>query len=137
VLEAVKRRRRTTHALLMNASVQSVGDGVLVLAISTLPLSRLLADEANLGGVRGAVRDVLGVEWQVRVVVEGGPEPATSPAAGPTIPSPPQDDPRDDDPGPPDDLPDSPPVSERADPVQTAISLLESRLGARQIEPDG
>ena len=137
VLEAVKRRRRTTHALLMNASVQSVGDGVLVLAISTLPLSRLLADEANLGGVRGAVRDVLGVEWQVRVVVEGGPEPATSPAAGPTSPSPPQDDPRDDDPGPPDDLPDSPPTSERADPVQTAISLLESRLGARQIEPDG
>jgi DNA polymerase III subunit gamma/tau len=136
VLEAVKRRRRTTHALLMNASVQSVADGVLVLTISSLPLSRLLSDEANLGGVRGAVRDVLGVEWQVRVVVEGDTEPATSPAAGPTRPSPPEGDPRDDDPGPPGDLPDAPPTSERTDPVQTAVSLLESELGARQIEPD-
>jgi DNA polymerase-3 subunit gamma/tau len=73
VLEAVKRRRRTTHALLMNVSVQSVEGGMLTLAISSEPLSRLLGEEINLDNVRGAVRDVLGVDWRVRVVLDGGP----------------------------------------------------------------
>src|SRR6185312_14874673 len=35
VLDNVKRRRRTAHALLMNVSVQSVDDGVLTLTISS------------------------------------------------------------------------------------------------------
>jgi DNA polymerase-3 subunit gamma/tau len=138
VLDVVKRHRRTTHALLMNASVHSVADGVLILAISTPPLSRLLADEVNMSSVRGAVRDVLGVDWQVRVVVDGGTEPATSTAARATAPSPPEDDPRDDDDlGQPGDPAGSLPTGQRADTEQTAISLLESRLGARRMEPDG
>jgi DNA polymerase III subunit gamma/tau len=81
VLEAVKRRRRTTHALLMNVSVQSVEGGMLTLAISSEPLSRLLGEEINLDNVRGAVRDVLGVDWRVRVVVDGGPG-GTGPGGG-------------------------------------------------------
>jgi DNA polymerase III subunit gamma/tau len=127
VLDAVKRRRRTTHALLMNASVQGIDGGVLTLSISSLPLSRLLGEEVNLDCVRGAVRDVLGVDWQVRVVVDGeaAASAATrSPAAGPEHPA---DDPRDD-PG------SGTVVHGRADPEEAAISLLESTLGARRID---
>jgi DNA polymerase-3 subunit gamma/tau len=135
VLDAVKRRRRTTHALLMNASVQSVDGGVLVLTISSLPLSRLLADEVNLDCIRGAILDVLGVQWQVRVLVEGGPGPAGQPPTGGTRAAPPHDDPRDDD----TDQDGSPPGADaarpRSDPEQAAISLLESTLGARRIDP--
>ncbi|HVQ90555.1 MAG TPA: DNA polymerase III subunit gamma and tau [Mycobacteriales bacterium] len=133
VLEAVKRRRRTTHALLMNVSVQSVGGGLLTLAISSEPLSRLLGEELNLECVRGAVRDVLGVDWRVKVQVDGGTA-AGGGRAGAA--EPPPDDPRDDDPG---YQPGAPAASPppRADPEQAAISLLESTLGARRIDPTG
>jgi DNA polymerase-3 subunit gamma/tau len=134
VLDAVKRRRRTTHALLMNVSVQSVEGGLLTLAIASEPLSRLLGEEINLDCVRGAVRDVLGVEWRVKVQLDGAP-----PAAGggrPGAAEPPPDDPRDDDPGyQPGAATASPPP--RTDPEEAAISLLESTLGARRIDPAG
>src|SRR6185437_12196520 len=70
VLDNVKRRRRTAHALLMNVSVQSVDDGVLTLTISSIPLSRLLAQDANTEVVRSALKDVLGVDWRIAVVVD-------------------------------------------------------------------
>jgi DNA polymerase-3 subunit gamma/tau len=135
VLDAVKRRRRTTHALLMNASVQSVDGGVLVLTISSLPLSRLLADEVNLECVRGAVLDVLGVRWQVRVVVDGDAGTPGQPAAGDPRTGLPDDDPREDDPGQDGAVPGQQAGGPRADPEEAAISLLESRLGARRIDP--
>jgi hypothetical protein len=55
---------------------------------------------------------------------------------GPTEDDPRDEDPRDEEPSPPGDVSDASPTSERTDPVQTAISLLESGLGARRIEPD-
>ena len=126
VLDAVKRRRRTAHALLMNASVHSVEDGTLTLTVSSGPLSRLLAQEVNTDVVRGSVKDVLGVDWQVRVLVDGGPAIAGAEAA---TPPPAEDDPRDDEPSP-------PPAggAPRADPEEAAISLLESTLGARRVD---
>jgi len=137
VVDAVKRRRRTTHALLMNASVHSLDGTELTLTISSLPLSRLLADEVNLGCVRGAIQDVLGVTWQVRVVVDGGAEAAARPAPGATRADPPDDDPREDDEVGPDG---APTATERGpggtDREEAAISLLESTLGARRIDPD-
>jgi DNA polymerase-3 subunit gamma/tau len=137
VLDTVKRRRRTTHALLMNASVHSVDEGILTLTISSLPLSRLLADEINLDCVRGAVRDVLGVDWQVRVVVDGEAEAAFRPAGGATRPDPPEEDPREDEPSPGGAGVGPQPGGGSADPEEAAISLLESTLGARRIEPGG
>jgi DNA polymerase-3 subunit gamma/tau len=144
VLDAVKRRRRTTHALLMNVSVHSVDDDMLTLTISSLPLSRLLADEVNLDCVRGAVRDVLGAQWQVRVVVDGNPQAASRPGGtvagrpGARGDDPRGDDPRDDDPRDDEPRPDAPPGGQpgtgRLDPEEAAISLLESTLGARRID---
>jgi DNA polymerase-3 subunit gamma/tau len=134
VLDAVKRRRRTTHALLMNVSVQAVDAGVLTLAISSEPLSRLLGEEINLDCVRGAVRDVLGVEWRVRVQVDGGPAaPASSLAA---VPDDPREDPRDEDPGYRTGGAAASQPSAQADPEAMAVSLLESTLGARRVDRD-
>jgi len=141
VLEAVKRRRRTTHALLMNVSVHAVDGDMLTMTISSLPLSRLLSDEVNLDCVRGAVRDVLGVQWQVRVVVDGAAEAAGRPAGGAAGGARPEDDPRDEprdgDPGPDGARPGGPAAGARQDPEEAAMSLLESTLGARRVDPGG
>jgi DNA polymerase-3 subunit gamma/tau len=129
VLDAAKRRRRTTHALLMNVSVHSVDHGVLTLTIASEPLSRILAQEVNTDVVRGALRDVLGVDWRVQVRVDGGPAVGGA-DPGPPAPAP-EDDPRDDEPSPP-SAGGGAPV--RTDPEEAAISLLESTLGARRVE---
>ncbi|MFL6130234.1 MAG: hypothetical protein ACJ73E_14365, partial [Mycobacteriales bacterium] len=128
VLDAAKRRSRTTHALLMNASVHSVSDGVLTLTISHAPLSRILAQDVNTDVVRGALRDVLGVDWRVQVRVDGGPAVG---GADPTPAPPPEEDPRDDEPAAPRAGGEAP---ARTDPEEVAISLLESTLGARRVE---
>ena len=134
VLDNVKRRRRTAHALLMNVSVQSVDDGVLTLTISSIPLSRLLAQDANTEVVRSALKDVLGVDWRIAVVVDGdgGPAGGANPggASGGTAPPLPDDDPRDDEPSSP--TADGPPA--RVDPEEAAISLLQSTLGAKRMD---
>ena len=134
VLDNVKRRRRTAHALLMNVSVHSVDDGVLTLTISSIPLSRLLAQDANTEVVRSALKDVLGVDWRVAVVVDGdgGPAGGANPpgASGGTAPPLPDDDPRDDEPSPP--TADGSPA--RVDPEEAAISLLQSTLGAKRMD---
>ena len=129
VLDNVKRRRRTAHALLMNVSVQSVDNDVLTLTISSIPLSRLLAQDANTDVVRSAVKDVLGVDWRINVVVDGG---AVRPRRSPPARRRPRrdDDPRDGEPSPP--TADSGPV--RADPEEAAISLLQSTLGAKRMD---
>jgi DNA polymerase-3 subunit gamma/tau len=126
VLDAVKRRRRTAHALLMNVSVHSVDNGVLTLTISSVPLSRLLAQDANTDVVRSAVKDVLGVDWRIAVVVDGGGAAGGDPGAAP----PPDEDPRDDEPSP----PAAAGGATRVDPEEAAISLLQSTLGAKRMD---
>jgi DNA polymerase-3 subunit gamma/tau len=111
----------------MNVSVHAVENGTLTLTISSVPLSRLLAQDANTEVVRSAVKEVLGVDWRVAVVVDGGGVPTGAAAA----PPPPDDDPRDGEP--------SPPSAEatgatRVDPEEAAISLLQSTLGAKRME---
>jgi DNA polymerase-3 subunit gamma/tau len=117
----------------MNVSVQSVDNGVLTLSISSIPLSRLLAQDANTEVVRSALKDVLGVDWRIAVLVDGGGGPAggalsggPSGAAAPAL----DDDPRDDEPSPP--TAGGPPA--RVDPEEAAISLLQSTLGAKRMD---
>ncbi len=130
VLDNVKRRRRTAHALLMNVSVQSVDNGVLTLTISSIPLSRLLAQDANTEVVRSAVKDVLGVDWRINVVVDGGAPTLGGPAGSADAPPPPDDDPRDDEPS----SPTAGGGPARVDPEEAAISLLQSTLGAKRMD---
>ncbi len=121
VLEAVKRRSRRTHALLLNATVSAVDGETLVLAITSVPLARLLSEESNIAQTQAALREVLGVEWRISYIQGTGADGGT--ASG--------DDPRDD--GPLDDG--SPAGAEpRQDPEEAAISLLRTTLGARAVD---
>ena len=74
LLEAIKERKRTTAALLMSANVLAVEGSVLKLGINSSGLMRRLSEEMNTEIIRAALRDKLGVDWQVETVVDVGEE---------------------------------------------------------------
>jgi DNA polymerase-3 subunit gamma/tau len=74
ILDAVKKRKRTTHVLLTEATVVSVDGSTLVLTHANAPLVRRLSEDQNVTVLREALREVLGVDWQLRY--EGGAQPA-------------------------------------------------------------
>jgi DNA polymerase-3 subunit gamma/tau len=71
LLAVVKRHKRTTEALLKNAQVHQLANGVLTLATSSPALARRLGDDLNKDVVREALNELLGVRWRVDAVVEG------------------------------------------------------------------
>jgi DNA polymerase-3 subunit gamma/tau len=71
LLAVVKRHKRTTEALLKNAQVHQLGNGVLTLATSSPALARRLGDDLNKDVIREALNELLGVRWRVEAVVEG------------------------------------------------------------------
>ena len=77
----VKRHKRTTEALLKNAQVHKLSNGVLTLATSSPALARRLGDDLNRDVIREALHELLGVRWRVDAVVEGADAPA-----GPPVP---------------------------------------------------
>ncbi|WP_344023304.1 hypothetical protein [Pseudonocardia kongjuensis] len=66
ILAAVRKRSRSTEALLVNATVRAVDGDTLVLAIGAPPLARRLSEQRNTDVISDALRAVLGVQWQVR-----------------------------------------------------------------------
>ena len=80
VLEVVKRERKRTHALLLTSTVATLEGELLTLSIGSPPLARMLSEQSNVEQIRSALREVLGVEWQVRTTVEGA---GGAPSAGP------------------------------------------------------
>ena len=100
---------------------------MLTLTISSIPLSRLLAQDANTDVVRSAVKDVLGVDWRIDVVVDGGARPG-GPAGG----RPPRRTTTRATTSPPRRPRTAPPT--RVDPEEAAISLLQSTLGASRVD---
>ncbi|HET6392982.1 MAG TPA: DNA polymerase III subunit gamma/tau, partial [Blastococcus sp.] len=71
LLAVVKRHKRTTEALLKNAQVHQLGNGVLTLSTSSPALARRLGDDLNKDVIREALNELLGVRWRVDAVVEG------------------------------------------------------------------
>jgi len=71
LLAVVKRHKRTTEALLKNAQVHQLHNGVLTLATSSPALARRLGDDLNKDVIREALNELLGVRWRVDAVVEG------------------------------------------------------------------
>ncbi|MCW2636442.1 MAG: polymerase subunit gamma and tau, partial [Blastococcus sp.] len=71
LLAVVKRHKRTTEALLKNAQVHQLANGVLTLATSSPALARRLGDDLNKDVIREALNELLGVRWRVEAVVEG------------------------------------------------------------------
>jgi DNA polymerase III subunit gamma/tau len=80
VLQGVAKRNRPTQALLLNATVQDLNDGVLVLSMPTTGLVKQLAQQRRLDFVKEALREVVGGDWDIQCV-EAGAAPAARPAA--------------------------------------------------------
>ncbi len=85
VLDAVKPRKRTTHALLSHAQVVEVTGSTLKLSFSTGPIARQFDAGVNPDVLGEALHEVLGVKWKVVTVVGAGEAPggAGRPAAPP------------------------------------------------------
>lgn len=137
VREKVRERSRTVEVMLAGAVVRAVEDNTLVLAHDSAPLAKRLCEQRNSDVIRDALKDALGVNWQVRCEAGGG---GGSAPAGPPAPAPESADGRrageraeeddmiaeavrdDEDPAP------------RRDPEEAALELLQSELGARRID---
>ena len=71
LLAVVKRHKRTTEALLKNAQVHELANGVLTLSTPSPALARRLGDDLNKDVIREALNELLGVRWRVDAMVEG------------------------------------------------------------------
>jgi DNA polymerase-3 subunit gamma/tau len=83
LLAVVKRHKRTTEALLKNAQVHELKNGVLTLSTSSPALARRIGDDLNKDVLREALNELLGVRWKVEAVVEGAGRPAGGPPVAP------------------------------------------------------
>ncbi|GAB3285673.1 DNA polymerase III subunit gamma and tau [Parasphingorhabdus pacifica] len=80
LLKAVAERNRPTQALLLNATVQDLQNGTLVLSMPTSGLAKQFAQQHRIEFVRDAMRAVLGGEWAVRCVEAGASTTTSAPA---------------------------------------------------------
>lgn len=152
VREKVRERSRTTEVMLSGAIVRAVEDKTLVLSHESPPLAKRLTESRNADVIRDALKDALGVDWQIRCEVgtaEAAPPPPPKAAKPPprvparpgrVIPEP--------EPVPDPEPPSSPEEEEaemlaeasqseagpRRDPEEVALELLQNELGARKIE---
>ncbi|BBX28835.1 DNA polymerase III subunits gamma/tau [Mycolicibacterium alvei] len=152
VREKVRERSRTTEVMLAGAIVRAVEDRTLVLSHDSPPLAKRLTESRNADVIRDALKDALGVDWQIRCEVgtaEAAPPPppkaAKAPPRVPTRPGRVIPEPK---PVPDPEPPPSPEQEEaemlaeasqseagpRRDPEEVALELLQNELGARKIE---
>jgi DNA polymerase-3 subunit gamma/tau len=85
VLEAVKRGRRATHALLLSgpATIVEVRGNVLVLGFNTGPLERTFKQGTNEEILKAALKEILGVDWRIETTLGGGPVAVAAAASAP------------------------------------------------------
>ena len=128
VREKVNVRSKPVNAMLADAIVRAVDGDTLVLSHRAPPLAKRLSEPRNADVIREALKDALGVNWQVRCVPDSG-EPVPSDAGPAVRPDPAAEEER--------MLAEaSADNSEviRRDPEEVAIELLQNELGARRIE---
>jgi DNA polymerase-3 subunit gamma/tau len=125
ILDAVKSRRRTPHALLsQHAQVTDVQSRTITVAFAGAALKRTFSVGANVEVLREALREVLGGEWQLELQDGGtGRDGAGSPkttrgGAAVLVPSDPE-------PAADDDV---------IEPSEDAVALVQRGLGAKLIE---
>ncbi|MDT5359144.1 MAG: polymerase subunit gamma/tau, partial [Mycobacterium sp.] len=145
VREKVRERRRPTDVMLDGAIVVAVEGDTLVLSHVSGPLAKRLNEQRNVEIIRDALKDALGVNWNIRCEAGSPTAPApaerTRPVQGErsdgrrvAAPPPPPEKPEEDDEesmlaeaGRADTAP-------RRDPEEVALELLQSELGARPID---
>jgi DNA polymerase III subunit gamma/tau len=123
VLDAAKRIKQRTRALLLDAQVLSVDADVITLSAPSAPLARMIGEETNLAVLRSALAEVVPGVWTVQV--QAAPNAGRTAAAGTGRPSEP--DPRD-------DADASVPPASAVDPETDALLLLRTTLGARPFD---
>jgi DNA polymerase-3 subunit gamma/tau len=134
VREKVRERRRPTDVMLDGAIVLAVEGNTLVLSHVSPPLAKRLNEARNVEIIRDALKDALGVDWDIRC--EAGSPTAAEPAARPAQVVPPTA------PTPPDADDEESMLAQavheeaapRRDPEEVALELLQSELGARRID---
>ncbi len=137
VREKVRERSRTVEVMLAGALVRAVENNTLVLAHDSAPLARRLCEQRNADVIREALKDALGVNWQVRCEA-GGAEAA--PPVDRRDPSPAPIDARlaeeraEEDDMIAEAVRDEEDPAPRRDPEEAALELLQSELGARRID---
>jgi DNA polymerase-3 subunit gamma/tau len=153
VREKVRERSRTTEVMLAGAIVRAVEGDTLILSHESAPLAKRLVEQRNADVIREALKDALGVDWNIRCETGGdAPAAAAAPSAAPQRPAPqrpvPQRSrervvPAEPPPPPPEDddvesmlaeASTADPAAPRRDPEEAALELLQSELGARRID---
>jgi DNA polymerase III subunit gamma/tau len=136
VREKVRQRSRTTEVMLAGATVREVDGDTLVLTHESAPLAKRLSEQRNADVIREALKDALGVAWQVRCEA-GGPGPATPVVAAPAVVEPAVEAPavvHDEEESMMAEAAEPGSSEPRRDPEEVALELLQTELGARKIE---
>lgn len=147
VRDKVRERSRTTEVMLSGAIVRAVEGDTLVLSHESAPLAKRLTEQRNADVIREALKDALGVNWNIRCETgDAGPPAPTQPsaAAAPTSPRPRRTIPEPPPPPPPPEEDDEESMlaeagsdtsdTPRRDPEEVALELLQNELGARRID---
>jgi DNA polymerase III subunit gamma/tau len=133
VREKVRNLRRPTDVMLDGATVLAVEGDTLVLSHPSGPLAKRIVEQRNSDILREALKDALGVDWQIRCEAGTAAAPAATPEPEAVAPAPPpaRDDDEEDmlaEAG--NDTAEAP----RRDPEEAALELLQNELGARRID---
>ncbi|MDT7573336.1 MAG: polymerase subunit gamma/tau [Actinomycetota bacterium] len=133
VLDAVKERKRTTHAQLMDAQVSGVSGRVLQLGFAHAPIMRQFTGGTGPDVLSDALRSAIGADLDIACSVTGAPA-ATAGAATATAapPAPAYDGFAPGDEAAPED-PDAPPPDAALHGEDAALRLVESELGGRVV----
>jgi DNA polymerase-3 subunit gamma/tau len=141
VLDAVKERKRVTHARLLDAQVLDVRGRTASIAFSTPTLAKQFAEGVHIDVLKEALIAAVGADLDVRCTVAGAgaPSPPTlSPGAASSVPPAPPahegfapgDEAEPEDP----DVPAPDPVRHSED---AALRLIESELGGKVMRTAG
>lgn len=128
VREKVNARSKPVNAMLADAIVRAVDGDTLVLSHRAPPLAKRLSEPRNVEVIREALKDALGVNWQIRCVPDSG-----EPAPSDTAPAPRPDQRAEEERMLAEANSDTSEVVRR-DPEEVAIELLQNELGAKRIE---
>ncbi len=130
--DKVRQRSRTTEVMLAGAIVRAVEGDTLVLSHESAPLAKRLSEQRNADVIDEALKDALGVDWQVRCEV-GSPSRRDAEPLSPEAEADPRAQADEEDSmlaeaG--NDTSETP----RRDPEEVALELLQNELGARRID---
>jgi DNA polymerase-3 subunit gamma/tau len=136
VLDAVKERKKTTHAQLLNAHVQSLQGSRLTLAFTHAPVMRQFQNGVSVEVLKDALQAALGIAADIVCVVSEEAPAEASPADAPVAPAAREGFAPGDEPAPED--PDAPaPAQAALHGEDAALRLVQSELGGKVVRTVG